>query len=214
MSEPVTPAAGAADQAPGTTHHRLSPHFSVHVPRSWLVAAAVAVVMVLLALLGVGLTTASSSVASTYWVCLVPVYAMLCVGTAWRWTPQPGAEGRPLALRQVFHWLGIGAALGLDFYIRGSGEESGIAAGMNALLLLALGCYLAGVHLVWVFVPVGVLLTLALFVVSKADQYLWLVFVVGGLSVAGMLALIWLRRPGRHPGGAGVPPPVTPSAAS
>jgi hypothetical protein len=59
---------------------------------------------------------------------------------------------------------------------------------MNAMLLLALGCYLAGVHFEWLFVLVGILLTLALLVVVKADQYVWLIFVVGGLAVAAMLA--------------------------
>jgi hypothetical protein len=70
-----------------------------------------------------------------------------------------------------------------------------MAAGMNALLLLALGCYLAGIHLDWLFVPVGLLLTLALVCVAKADQYLWLVFVVGGLAIVGLFfAMRWLNR--------------------
>jgi predicted PurR-regulated permease PerM len=88
-----------------------------------------------------------------------------------------------MVLRQLCHWLGIGVALSLDFYIRGSGEESGAGAGLNALLLLALGCYLAGVHFDWLFAPVGVHLTLALIILTKADQYLWLLFVVGFVSV-------------------------------
>jgi len=79
----------------------------------------------------------------------------------------------------------------LDFLIRGTGEETATAAGLNALLLLALGCFLAGVHLDWLFALVGVLLMLALIVMTKADQYLWVIFVVGGLAVALLLALWW-----------------------
>jgi hypothetical protein len=159
------------------------------ITRSWKVASVVGVIMVLLALLGVGLTTTSSAAASTYWISLVPIYGLLCVSLAWvRARNDPGVR-RPVVIRQVFHWLGIGVAVGLDFYIRGTGVETSTAAGMNALLLLALGCYLAGVHLEWLFVLVGILLTLALLVVAKADQYLWLIFVVGGLAVAAMLTL-------------------------
>jgi hypothetical protein len=162
------------------------------ISRSWTVGTSVAVGMALLALLGVGLTTSSASIAPTYWICLVPVYGAACVALAWARGRQHGKPAWAAVARQVLHWVGIAIALGLDFLIRGTGEESGIAAGMNALLLLALGCYLAGVHLDWLFALVGVLLTVALVIVTKADQYLWLIFVVGAVTIALMIALRWL----------------------
>jgi hypothetical protein len=163
--------------------------FPIH--RSWKIALVVAVIMVLLALLGVGLTTSSSTAAPVYWVSLVPVFGCLCIGTAWSRARHAGFDS-PMVVRQLLHWLGIGAALGMDFYIRGTGEESSMGAGLNAMLLLALGCYLAGVHLDWLFVPVGVILTLALVILTKADQYLWLIFVVGFVSVVAMIILMRL----------------------
>jgi hypothetical protein len=162
------------------------------ISRSWMVGTAVAVGMALLALLGVGLTTASAAVAPTYWVCLVPVYGAACVAIAWARGRHHGGFPWSATVRQVLHWVGIAIALGLDFIIRGTGEESGNAAGMNALLLLALGCYLAGVHLEWLFALVGVLLTVALIVVTKAQEYLWLIFVVGAVTIAVMIVLRWL----------------------
>jgi hypothetical protein len=163
------------------------------IQRSWKVAAIAAIIMVLLGLLGVGLTTTNSSLASTYWISLVPVYGLLCVATAWRMGGK--RIDRPGVIRQSLHWLGILAALSLDFYIRGSGQETGVAAGLNAMLLLALGCFLAGIHLERLFVVVGLLLAAALVVVAKADQYLWLMFIVGGVAVAAMVAYIWLLGP-------------------
>ncbi len=62
---------------------------------------------------------------------------------------------------------------------------------MNALLLLALGCYLAGIHFEWLFCVIGVLLTLTLIVLLKAEQYLWLIF---GVGVASLLAISFLNR--------------------
>jgi hypothetical protein len=147
--------------------------------------------MVLLALLGVALSSASNSVAPVYWVSLVPVYGLLCLGIAWTRARQAEQAVRPEVMRQLLHWLGIGVALALDFLVRGTEVETGKAAGLNALLLLALGCYLAGVHLEWVFAIVGVLLSLALVVVTKAEEYIWLIFVVSGLAVAAMFAVQW-----------------------
>ncbi|MFH0341896.1 MAG: hypothetical protein ACHBNF_07135 [Chromatiales bacterium] len=148
--------------------------------------------MVILALIGVGLTMANSAIAATYWILMVPIYGLLCVATAWyRSVPGAGAGPSSLVLRQVFHWLGIGGALGLDFFVRSLGEETDIAAGLNALLLLALGCYLAGVHLERLFIVVGLLLTLTFFVVAKVQEYLWLVLVTGAVAI---MAIIGLNR--------------------
>lgn len=179
-SPPPTPSPGRHSGAPWLA-------FTVH--RSWKVALAVAVIMVVLAVLGVALTTTNRAVAPTYWIALVPVYGLLCIITAWIRTKRD--EGGPrLVVHQVFHWLGVAGALGLDFLIRGTGEETGVAAGFTALLLLALGCFLAGVHLEWLFALVGLLLSLTLVVVVKADQYLWLVAIVLVLAVVGMIALM------------------------
>ncbi len=160
------------------------------IHRSWKMSLVVAIAMLLLAMLGVGLTTTSRAIAPTYWISLVPVYAVLCIVTAWS-RSRYGDGGHFSVLRQVFHWLAIAVALWVDFFIRGTGQETGVAAGLNAVLLLALGCILAGVHLEWLFSLVGALLLLTLFVVVKADQYLWLILFVGLMTV---LALVWVMR--------------------
>ena len=159
---------------------------------SWKIAATIAMIMVVLALLGIGLATTKPQLARNYWVSLVPIYGVLCVVTAWRHSQQSGER---LVLRQVLHWLAIAGFVALDFYIRGTGVETQVSAGLNSLMLLALGCLLAGVHLDWSFLFVGLLLTLTLFVVAKADQYLWLLFVAGALAIAALFAVhrIWGR---------------------
>src|SRR5262245_56679473 len=158
--------------------------------RTWKIALAVASVMVVLALVGIGLTTTNRAIAPKYWMSLVPMYGLLCI--AFAWCRARHGEGSPrMVFRQVLHWLAIAGALGLDFIIRGTGEETGVAAGFNALLLLALGCFLAGVHLEWLFALVGLLLTATLLVVVRAEQYLWLIVIVGAVAAA---AMIWLVR--------------------
>src|SRR5262249_15524515 len=175
--EPPPPTAPTAPaQAPP------APMFSV--PRSWKVAFIVAGVMVVLAMIGVSLADSGSAAAPVYWIALVPVFGVLCVGTAWT---HHHSEGRRVHVnRQVLHWLGGARALMLGFLLRKTGVESGEAAGLTALLLLALGSYLAGIHLEWMFVMVGLFLTLALFIVTYTQGYLWLFIVVGALAIMGM----------------------------
>ncbi len=157
---------------------------------SWKATGTIALIMVLLALLGVGLSALNAPLARKYWMTLIPIYGVLCTVTAWRRSSQAGAAGGALVLRQVLHWLAIGGAVLIDFAIRGAGVESEQTAGFNALLLLALGCFLAGVHLDWSFGLVGLLLALTLVCAAKAEQYLWLLFIVG-LIVIGVLLAAW-----------------------
>jgi len=170
----------------------------VLISQWWQVATIVAVVMALLALLGVGLTMAQSTLAAAYWIMLVPIYGALCIATAWSRARHHGESARPAVVRQIFHWLGIGGALGLDFFVRGTGTETAEATGLNALLVLSLGCYLAGVHLERLFVLVGLLLSAILLGVAKAEQYLWLILILGALAVVAILLLGRMRRH-KHP---------------
>lgn len=169
------------------------------IQRSWKIASVVAAIMVLLALLGVALTTTGRSAAPPYWISLAPIFGVLCAGTAWARHRRAAGLRREEVVRQSLHWLGVAVALALDFVVRDTGEETGHAAGLNAMLLLALGCFLAGVHLDWHFIVVGVLLCLALLVVAKAEQYVWLIFVVGILAVAGLFAARWVLLRTRQP---------------
>lgn len=164
---------------------------------SWKSALGVAIAMVVLALLGVGLSTTNPSAARTYWVSLVPIYAALCVAVAWTRSRQGGSFTWTLVLRQVLHWLVIAVALGLDFYVRGTGQEASTASGLTALLLLSVGCFLAGVHLEWLFAVVGLLLAFTLVCVAKADQYMWVIFLAGGIAIVAMIGVIKLL--GRSP---------------
>jgi hypothetical protein len=181
------------DQPAGPARSAWAAWFEFPVHRSVKVGLGVAAVMVLLALVGVGLTTTDKRIAPKYWMALVPVYGVLCVVTAWVRSPD---SRHVQVVRQLLHWLAIAGGLLLDFTIRGSGEETGVAAGYNALLLLALGCLLAGVHLDWPFALVGMLLTATLLVVVRAEQYLWLV-VVAGILVIALIVVVW-RIAGRR----------------
>lgn len=100
-----------------------------------------AAIMVGLVMVGLGLATASPSLAPRYWLWLVPVFGLLSVLTAWIGSPDSPRLGLRAVGRQLLHWLVIGGAVALDFWLRGTGEEAGVTAGFDALLLLAVGCF-------------------------------------------------------------------------
>ena len=84
---------------------------AVGVGRSWKVAAVVASIMVVLAVIGVGLTTVDRPLARRYWMGLVPAYGVLCMTTAWSQSRQDALGGFGAVGRQLAHWRAMGGAV-------------------------------------------------------------------------------------------------------
>jgi hypothetical protein len=157
--------------------------------------------MILLALIGVGLTTARSSIAFRYWVLLVPIYGLLSIGAAW-FQDQDGSRWTMVS-RQALHWGAVVAAVGLDFYLRETGGETTGTTGLSSLLLLALGSFLSGIYFDRRFMALGLLLGLAVVIMAKIDQYNWLIFAAGILLAAAFAAYHYFWRRSRNAGDAG-----------
>src|SRR5258707_5453698 len=95
---------------------------------------AAVICMILLALIGVALATAQSSIAFRYWVLLVPIYGLISVGSAWYQEHEGSRWG--MVTRQALHWGAVMGVVGIDFYVRQGGAETTSAAGLSSLLLL------------------------------------------------------------------------------
>jgi hypothetical protein len=203
MSDQLTDPTAATPTAAQPTVPRDDSRSHYATARSWKFPGVVVVIMIVLALVGVALTSSKNDLAPRFWIALVPIYGVLCVATAWDRGRRDAGFRKPAVLSQVFHWLGIGVALWLGFFIRRTGEETVIAASDNALLLLALGCFLAGVHLEWLFAVVGLLLMLSLIIIVEAEQYVWLIFVASGIVVTALLVFRRLVAKNRKPGPSG-----------
>ena len=145
--------------------------------------------MALLALIGTGVTLADAAWARSYWLALVPIYGVLCVYAAWHRTGQFSGT----VLRQILHWLSVAAAIALDFTLLRRGEQAATGIGLSSLLILALGCLLAGIHLEWLFALVGLLLLAIFAIVSFAQQYVTLAFLIAA-AAALLLAAFWALK--------------------
>lgn len=146
----------------------------------------VAIAMTVLAVIGTGVTIADAASARRYWLFLVPVFGILCIATAWY---HYGFSSEK-AIRQLLHWAAVGLAIVLDFaFLQGSGEQTAAATGLSSLLILALGCLLAGIHLEWSYAVVGLLLFAIFTIVALAQEYLILVTGIGALLV--LIVLAW-----------------------
>jgi hypothetical protein len=125
----------------------------------WLKELPYGVVLVL-TLIGVGYTSFTKRPTTTYWEFLVPVTGALCIWSGWRSAREKKEEFR-LIWTQVVHWLAFFVAMNLLLLPSVQDMVNADATGLAILLLLALGTFVAGVHIpAWEVCILGVVMAL------------------------------------------------------
>lgn len=155
------------------------------------------VLLVGLAIAGIGVTTFSKQYGFHFWVAMVPLVGGVSAFFAWIRARARGESPAGALRAQAFHWLGTLAALWLVFLLQSAGQIQRDALGLVALATLALATFLAGVHGDWRLCGVGILLGGIVAAGAYVQQFAWVV-IVPALALAAVGVVVWQRR-GRTP---------------
>ncbi len=148
--------------------------------------------MLVLALVGMGLSQALENGAWGYWLFVVIVYAGLGL---WRSTRKAKLAGKPvkeLIGRELIHWSVLLAFLAILFLLERREIINRDSSSDFALLLLAFSCVLAGVHFDWLLLVIGVVLTVMLVAMATLEQYsvvLWIIMLAVTIAAAALFYL-------------------------
>jgi hypothetical protein len=136
---------------------------------SWLKELPYGVVLVL-TLVGVGYTSFTKRPTIAFWEFLVPVTGVLCIWSGWRSAREKKEEFR-LIWTQVAHWLAFFAAMNLLLLPSVQDMVNADATGLAILLLLALGTFVAGVHIpAWQVCILGIVMALFVPVIAWIEE--------------------------------------------
>jgi uncharacterized membrane protein YfcA len=162
---------------------------------SWRLELWLFLLMVVLAIAGVGVTQMDATGGPLYWVFLLLVYAVISLVLEWRQRvrkDEPDQSVWRMLRCQVFHWLGAFVAIDIVLYLESVDIAPRGAAADYALIVLALSCYLAGVHLNWIFLPLSVILAVTSVGLGYLDQ-LSLYTLLVPLGILAAWIFIWIR---------------------
>ena len=142
-------------------------------------------------LAGIAYTSLTHRPIAFYWELLVPVLALLCVVAGWHSAPDRKARLR-LVATQIAHWLAFLVGMNLVFLPSVQNMLNADSTGLAILLLLALGTFIAGVHMpswklcalglvmacfvpaiAWLEAATLVVLLIAIVVIAIGGAYLW-----------------------------------------
>jgi hypothetical protein len=147
------------------------------------------ILLVLLVIVGIGITDFSPQLSHWYWLAMVLVTGIACLFMEWSRARQKGLSATTIIKKEVFIWLSVLVAVNLVYFLFHSGRLDSENTGLIILLILALATFLAGLRLGWRLCILGLLLGGALILATYLEEFLWIVLMVVLAAAAGVYFL-------------------------
>lgn len=152
---------------------------------AWLRARLPYIGVLILAIIGVAYTSMSGRPLNGYWEFLGFAIGLACIAIGWRKTTDKDARRRIL-YTQGLHWFAFLIAMGILMLPSVNTFLNGPATGLALMLLLALGTFVAGVHVSADIAFLGIALALAVPAMAWLKQSA-LMLVLIGLVIGGIV---------------------------
>ena len=154
------------------------------------------VVVLFLTLFGVAYASFSRQSMVGYWEFLAPVIGLLCVVIGWPHARDTTERWR-LVWTQALHWLAFLVAMNLLLLSGVASLLSPDATGLTILTLLALGTFVAGVHIqAWQICVLGMIMGLGVPAIAWIERSALLLLLAAVAVVVIGGALWWNARRG------------------
>jgi hypothetical protein len=151
--------------------------------------------LVLLGAIGVAINDYSPQSAFRYWLWMAPTFGVISTAEAW-WRAQRRGESVAAAVqRQMLHWAAVVAAVYLVYLLQSTGRMANEAAGLAALIVIALASFLAGVHGDWRLLVVGAVLGIIVVGFAVLERVLWIV-AIPALVIIVLAVAVYARTRG------------------
>jgi hypothetical protein len=172
---------------------KIAEHPLVHsrMARLWLKELPYIIVLVL-TLLGVAYTSISHQPLIGYWEFLALAMGVVCIGTGWLHTHTNEARFR-MVWTQVLHWVAFLVAMNIIVLSDVQKLLTAPGTGLALLMLLALGTFVAGVHISWQICILGLIMALLVPAIAWLTSYA-LFLTLGGAALVGIAVTFFWRH--------------------
>jgi len=151
-------------------------------------------VVLAMTMIGVAYTSVSRQPLVIYWEILALIVGGVCVFTGWRGTQERDARLR-LLWTQALHWGAFLVAMKIVLLPGVQRVLTASATGITLLMLLALGTFVAGIHLSLRICLLGLTMAAAVPAVAWLKQSA-LFLLLGAFALGAIALLVWRLRAG------------------
>ncbi len=158
--------------------------------RKFQIEEAILILLLILSILGIGITDYSPDDGYGYWLIMVVVFGLFAVLIAWLQSKKHDVlDFTHIVKEQFLHWFTSLVVVGGAFLLQKSGQLNEISASLVILLILSLATMLDGIRIGWRFSLVGLYLGPSAVVVAYFENFMWVEIVIAIAIVA--MTIIW-----------------------
>ena len=155
--------------------------------RKFQIEEGILIFLLLLSLIGIGITHFSPADGYWYWIIMIFVFAIFAIAIGWLQSKQKDISFNKLLFEQAFHWGSCMLVVGAMFTLLHSDHLTSHNTGLIILLILSLATFLDGQRVGWRFSLVGLFLGISSIIVSHFNHFMWLEIVLVILIVYGTI---------------------------
>ncbi|MCL7421510.1 MAG: hypothetical protein M8364_11460 [Methylobacter sp.] len=156
---------------------------------------AILVLLLILSLVGIGITDFSPADGFGYWIIMVFVFALFAILIGWLQSKHRIDDFKKILREQSLHWLTSLLVVGGAFLVQKSGQISPEGAGLVILLILSLSTILDGLRVGWRFSLVGLFMGTSAVIASYTEHFLWIEILIAiGIVLLTILWEYWTEK--------------------
>ncbi|CAA9890887.1 conserved membrane hypothetical protein [Candidatus Methylobacter favarea] len=150
---------------------------------------ALLILLLILSLVGIGITDFSPSDGYGYWIIMMFVFALSAIIIGWRQSKHRSVDFKKILREQSIHWFTSLMIVGGAFLIQKSGRIQTDDIGLVILLILSLSTILDGLRVGWRFSLVGIFLGVSAVIAVYTEHFLWIELLIALLIV--LATIVW-----------------------
>ncbi len=132
------------------------------------------ILLLLLSLIGVGVTDYSPSDGFGYWLIMVVVFAVCSIFIGWLQSKHRQGDFDMILREQFIHWATSFLVVIAAFVVQKSDHIDADSADLVILLILSLSTMLDGLRVGWRFSVVGLFLGISAVIAAHVRHFLWI----------------------------------------
>jgi hypothetical protein len=145
--------------------------------------------LLILSLVGIGITDFSPADGYGYWIIMMFVFALFAIIIGWRQSKHRSVDFKKILREQSIHWSTSLLVVGGAFLIQKSGRIAAEDIGLVILLILSLSTILDGLRVGWRFSLVGIFLGVSAVIAVYTEHFLWIELLIALLLV--LATIVW-----------------------
>lgn len=166
------------------------------VRRESRIEQAVLILLILLSLIGVGVTDFSPTDGYWYWIFMIVIFGLISIALAFFESKKmSGSVVKEVLAVQAIHWFGSMLTVFGVFLLLQAERLNSENSGLVILLILALATFIDGIHLGWRFSVAGLFLGATAVIAAFVDDFMWIVLILAIVII--LLTLYWEQRGSR-----------------